>query len=328
MNSRIRPAREGQGPRSSSNRPGKVKPVSKVATPRPARDWQQVNRSLVDRGNLTVLVDPAVLGTGRAVGYGAGRGRPYPAQLLVLAVIAAACYRLPLRQTQGFLLMLARLLDVDGNVPDYTTICRRRKTLELPAMPTGPGPLVLVIDASGITVRSPGRWIEERTRDRDPRRIKYVKLHVGIDAGSGELVASVITEADGPGSGDVSVGPALISCAGQRTKVSAVLADRAYDALVCYQAAEDIGSELFTVPKDNAAYGLHPDRDQHLAQVGRLGPPEWKRRTGYGQRSQVEAWFSAFKRATSDRVRARTGPGINAELQANLWTYNTWNNNH
>ena len=34
--------------------------------------------------------------------------------------------------------------------------------------------------------------------------------------------------------------------------------------------------------------------------------PTWRRRTGYGQRAQVESCFAALKKAFSDRTRARS----------------------
>jgi hypothetical protein len=69
---------------------------------------------------------------------------------------------------------------------------------------------------------------------------------------------------------------------------------------------------------------VHPHRDEHLSQIGALGPPEWKRRVGYGQRAQVEGFFSCFKRINGGRVRATTLAGQRAEVAAQLAVWNLW----
>ena len=38
-------------------------------------------------------------------------------------------FKLPLRQTTGMVASLLKLADLDWAVPDYTTLCRRQKTL-------------------------------------------------------------------------------------------------------------------------------------------------------------------------------------------------------
>jgi transposase len=178
-----------------------------------------------------------------------------------------------------------------------------------------------VIDATGVTVRNPGPWLRQRTKDG--RRARFVKLHAAIDQQTGEFLAVEVTPASGKGTRDASVGPRLIAAAAKVSEEPrGVLADRAYDTRECYRAARRVGCALVTVPKDNAVPGLHPDRDAHLEQIGRLGPPKWKKRKGYGQRSQVESGFSALKRVMGDRVRATSFEGAVAEIMARVALYN------
>ncbi len=60
-------------------------------------------------------------------------------------------FGMPLRQTTGFVESLLRLAGLDWKVPDFSTLCRRQKTLSI-AIPYrgGTGPLHLLIDATGI----------------------------------------------------------------------------------------------------------------------------------------------------------------------------------
>jgi hypothetical protein len=80
-------------------------------------------------------------------------------------------------------------------------------------------------------------------------------------------------------------------------------------------------------PKYNAAYGLDPDRDTHLAQIGRIGPPAWKRRIGHsrlavGSGAQVESSFGAIKKVCSHRTRATSFAGAVAEINSWIWVVN------
>ena len=303
-------------PKSTRSIPASTK---KVAHPRPPRDWVAQNARLVARGDVDIWVDWNDL-AGRGEGRGAGSGRPYPVTMIQLIVVLMALANLTLREAEGRITCEMRRLGVIDQAPDYSTICRRRRALEWrpPRLRKGQ---VIVIDATGITVRATGPWLYAKSKDK--RRARFVKLHACIDQQTGEFLSFVVTPGDGAGTGDVSVGPRLIREAGKVNEDPAgVLADRAYDAKSCYVAAEDTGCTLYAVPKDNAARGLHPDRDTHLDQIGRIGPPAWKKRVGYGQRSQVESAFSALKRVMGDRTRARSFEGAVAEVASRIWLYN------
>ena len=54
---------------------------------------------------------------------------------------------------------LLKLADLDWLVPDFSTLCRRQKTLavQLPYQGSG-GPLHLLVDGTGIKVRGIGAW--------------------------------------------------------------------------------------------------------------------------------------------------------------------------
>lgn len=294
-------------------------PTKKVASPRPPVDYAAQNARLIARGDVDIWVDWNDL-AGRGSGRGAKTGCPYPTAMIALIVTMMGMYNLTLRSAEGMARRELRRAGIDVAAPSFATICRRRRELvwDPPLLRKGQ---VIVIDATGITVRSTGPWLYQRTKDH--RRARFVKFHAAIDQQTGEVLAFEITLSDGPGSGDVSVGPRLIKEAAKVNESPAgVLADRAYDAKSCYQAANDVGCSLYTIPKNNATRGLHPDRDTHLDQIGRIGPPKWKKKVGYGQRGQVESLFSALKRVMGDRTRATSFEGICAEISARVHLYN------
>jgi hypothetical protein len=66
---------------------------------------------------------------------------------------------LPLRQTAGFVESLLELIRLNWTVPDFRTLCWRRKPLPVAIPYRGsPGQLHLLIDSIGIKVEGEGEW--------------------------------------------------------------------------------------------------------------------------------------------------------------------------
>src|SRR5680860_1913346 len=107
----------------------------------------------------------------------------------------SAVYRLTLRATQGLLTSVMALLQVQLPVPDYTTVCRRRQALEvrLPRRARGE-PLHVVVDATAVKVYGEGEW-KVRSHGWSKRRT-WRKLHLGVDAAGGDIVAAAVTTND------------------------------------------------------------------------------------------------------------------------------------
>ena len=104
-------------------------------------------------------------------------------------------FSLPLRQTEGLIGSVIGLLGLDLAVPDYSTLSRRGKTLQMPRYQRqGTGPLHLLVDSTGLRLGGPGEWLGEK--HGTSRRRSWRKLHIGIDASSGEVVAVAVTKKD------------------------------------------------------------------------------------------------------------------------------------
>ena len=329
----IRVSNTGQGPRVSSQRPGKVPAVNHLpAAGRPKRDWAAYQRELVARGEHDGAMLAAVfeLDFFRAPD---GRGRPaVPAAVIESVVLLMAAAALPSRRAEGLVRGLLKHVGADPDLaPDHSTICRRRREIGLPAAPRElPEQVVLAIDATGFARTYGTGWLVDKPGGKtDSRRAKYVKLHVGIDVATGQVLVAEVTAADGDGSGDVSCGPSLITfaaqvCGAAGSVLTGVVADGAYDADPCYRACESVDATLVANLKAKTGYGRHQLRDVAKAQAGRLGLAEWKRRTGYHLWSLVEAFFGAVKHALGEHLRAKTLAGARAEIIAKLIVYNRW----
>ena len=93
--------------------------------------------------------------------------------------------------------MMASLLDLAGlawPVPDFSTLCRRRKTLtvHIPYR-ASTGTLHLLIDSTGVKAEGDGdgEWLAKKHGPSKPR--DWRKVHLGIDAETLEVRAIEIT---------------------------------------------------------------------------------------------------------------------------------------
>src|SRR5919108_402696 len=95
------------------------------------RNWREYNAALMQRGSLTLWVSKAALRAWHAVSHSGRRGAPrtYSDTAILCMAWLSAVYRLTLRATQGLMASVLNLLKVGLPVPDYTTLCRRRRKL-------------------------------------------------------------------------------------------------------------------------------------------------------------------------------------------------------
>ncbi len=88
-----------------------------------------------------------------------GRPAAFSDAAVQFCVTIKALFKLPLRQTTGMVASLLKMADLDWELPDYTTLCRRQKSLAV-QMPyrRADGPLNLLVDSTGIKFLGDGEW--------------------------------------------------------------------------------------------------------------------------------------------------------------------------
>ena len=123
-----------------------------------ARNWKAYNLSLKQRGSLSIWFDPAM--TWEAAPSGRrGRRQSYSGTAIQACLTLKVLFGLPLRQTTGFVASLLEHVGLDWSVPDFSTLCRRQKTLSVAIPYKGStGPLHLLIDSTGIKAEGEGEW--------------------------------------------------------------------------------------------------------------------------------------------------------------------------
>lgn len=115
-------------------------------------NWVEYNESLRRRGDLTVWISSGALDLWAAPRrLSRGGQAQYPDMAITICLTLGVVYGLPLRQTQGLMRSLARLMGLDISIPDFSTLSRRGQGLSLPEIPRTrrSDPVHLVVDSTG-----------------------------------------------------------------------------------------------------------------------------------------------------------------------------------
>jgi len=235
-----------------------------------------------------------------------GAPRRYSDIAIRFALTLRVLFNLPLRGCEGFVEDVLQLLDMDLECPDYTTLCRRGKTLDIRLRPVRRGEhIFLVVDASGLKIYGEGEW-KVRQHGIGKRRT-WRKLHIGVDADTGEIVAGALTTADVH---DSEMLPEMLK--DMEGAVKAVAADGAYDTREDYDAISKAGAEAVIPPRRGAKIWRHGNRgdppharDENLRYIRKHGRKKWKEGSGYHKRSLAETAFFRIKAIFGDRLRSR-----------------------
>src|SRR5208283_5324058 len=131
------------------------------------------DESLRQRGSLTVWFTDEAIAAWRAAPRTTRGGQPWYSPLaIVTALTLRAVFRLALRQTEGLIGSIIRLLGLTLAVPDHSTLSRRAQTLDVPRPHSGSGavnqPVHLLVDSTGLKLCGAGEWLFEKhgTRTR------------------------------------------------------------------------------------------------------------------------------------------------------------------
>ena len=132
-------------------------------------------------GALTVWFTQEAIAAWHAEPRTTPGGQPHYSSLAITtALTLKAVFRLALRQTEGLIGSIIRLLGLALSVPDHTTLSRRAETLEVPRPRSGSEaePVHLLVDSTGLKLCGPGEWLIEKHGTR--RRRSWRKLVWGV----------------------------------------------------------------------------------------------------------------------------------------------------
>ena len=272
-------------------------------------NWPAYEAGLRRRGDLTFWFSEASLACWQAPRRSTPGGQPlYSDVAIELVLTLRLVFHLALRQAEAFSRSVLRLLGLGLAVPDHTTLSRRGRAFagRQSRVARHDGPVHLVLDSTGLQLFGQGEWDAEK---HGRARRQWRKLHIAVDAGTGEIAAHVLTTGN---CDDAVQAPGLL---GQTEgSIATVTADGAYDSDAVYQAATRqhgpspdvvIPPRASAVPSTGDPAAQTP-RDHHVRQIAYQGRMAWQRTSGYGRRSLVETAVGRYKHLIGPKLRART----------------------
>jgi len=275
-------------------------------------NWPVYDASLRQRGSLTVWFTDEAIAAWAAEPRTTRGGQPRYSPLAILtALTLRAVFRLAYRQAEGLIGSIVGLLGLSLRVPDHTTLSRRAATLDVPrpgnaGAGAGGEPMHLLVDSTGLKLCGKGEWLLEKHGTKTRR--SWRKLHLGVDAGTGRIVAAALTAKEVDDGAEV--GP-LLDQVGAR--VASFTADGAYDqegvstvVVQRHPEAEVIVPPRSTAVPSETSETAPTQRDRHLQSIAEQGRAAWQKASGYTKRARVEAAISRFKQIIGDGLRSRT----------------------
>ncbi|TCQ99048.1 DDE family transposase [Neorhizobium sp. JUb45] len=166
-------------------------------------------------------------------------------------------------------------------------------------------PIHVLVDSTGLKIYGAGQWLEEKHGTKSRRG--WRKLHLAVDADSGEIIAHSLTEQE---TGDASQLEPLLDQIddeiGQFTADGAYDGDPGYDAVLRHSP----GARVVIPPRSNAVERPNAQascqRDDHIASMQISGRLKWQTSTGYGKRALAETAMGRYKGVIGPRLRARS----------------------
>jgi Transposase DDE domain len=283
-----------------------------AAIAKPKRNWSEYNASLVNRGYLTIFVSKDFArdwyvkydeNTPRKRG-----GQPKYTEKAITALLSLRfVFKQPLRSMEGFAKSLVSMMNLDLEVPDYSTLSLKinEMNIRLPLLTKDKAGHVISLDSTGLKIHGQGEWNRKKHAQKDRR--KWVKMHLAIDNESMQILAVESTADDVH---DCEVFNQLVDDI--PVQVDKILADGAYGTISAYDKCDEQNIELVAKPKSSDVVS-EDAKEQHLlnrnkqvAYFQEKGIYAWAHKNGYWDRNRVETTMSRFVTTFDDKLASRT----------------------
>ena len=273
-------------------------------------NWSEYNKALKKRGDIKVWLSQEVID----YWYEPDRnydGNGSPKKYSDLAIMACheirKVFKLPLRQTEGFINSLFEINGLSITCPSYSRLSERLKELGLktPRYKKTDRPddnlAAIAIDSTGLKRFGKGEWHQEKHKISGKR--SWRKLHVAVDNKhyiQGCELTNRFTHDD----------QVIDNLTDQITiSVDHVTADGAYDENPVYQKLSNKFpvADIVIPPRKESVFhlGNHEQRNRNIAEVIISGRMAWQRNKNYGQRNYSELAIQRYKRILGNQMQSR-----------------------
>ena len=155
-------------------------------------NWSSYNEALIKRGNISIWFDPNTQWYAQPQAK-QGRSQTYSDTAIQCCLMIKSLFRLSLRMVTGFVQSsLIKICGLDWTAPNYSTICRRQKyiDIEINYQKSSNG-LHLLVYSTGLKFLGEGEWKCKKHGLEYHRQ--WRKLHIGIDAETLQIRAVQLT---------------------------------------------------------------------------------------------------------------------------------------
>ncbi|MHC4508727.1 MAG: IS5 family transposase [Planctomycetota bacterium] len=273
------------------------------------KNWPEYEKSLRNRGDITVWFGQDAIEAWTPRKNGKQGGQPLYSNIAIETSLSLRLvFRLPSRQTEGFLGSICTLMSLDLPCPDHTTLSRRNRTVDVQRnIDTLPdGPVCFIVDSTGLKICGQGEWHSRKYGEKRYKR--WRKLHIGVNK-DGWIMASKVTERFEQ---DPSQVPDLLNQVDR--EIECFVGDGVYDREPVYEAIQkhSPGTAMIVPPRKGAVLSndstrVLSQRNQHISKIERTGRANWRRRSGYYLQSHVENAIYRFKKIIGGRLRSKHG---------------------
>lgn len=274
------------------------------------RNWSEYNDALMRRGDITIWLsaDAVVQWYERERVYdGTGAPRRFTDFAIITCHELRQVYRLPLRQTQGFINSLFWLMGLPLVCPNFSCLSKRLKELKIkaPKYRKTDKPLdgvhAIAIDSTGLKRFGRGEWHQEKYELSN--RASWCKLHVGVNQNH-YFEACALT--DRFTHDDQLIKPLLAQI---NEPIDHFSGDGAYDETPTYDAliAHSPNVDVVIPPRSNAVLSDNSAamRNRNIQEINDHGRMQWQKQREYGRRNYSELGVQRYQKILGDSLHAR-----------------------
>jgi len=253
-------------------------------------NWSEYNESLKRRCDVEVWLSQESIDNWYNEYFkqdGSGKQNEYSDLAVIICHEIRKVFKLPLRQTEGFINSLFRIKNLPITCPSYSSLSKRLNKLNIkcPRYKKTDRPdadlAAIAIDSTGLKRFGRDEWHQEKHKISGKR--SWRKLHVAVD-NKHYIQSCELTDRF---TNDDQV---VDNLANQISiLVGHITADGAYDKNPIYQKLSNKFpiADIIIPPDKDAIFhlGNHRQRNRNIAEVTIFGRMAWQRNRNYGRRN-------------------------------------------
>ena len=274
-------------------------------------NWPKYNNILRNRGRIDFMIAEDLSdGWYEDNGGNKNRGgqRRYSDKAILMCLQIRYLFGLKLRQSQGFINWIFMLSGSRLTCPDYTTLSKRGRRLNLEFLLDSKDNDFdyICMDSTGIQTYTGNEWLENKHGKQYIRRT-WKKLHIAI-GNNGRITGSVTTNHN---KDDRSQIKELL----KNVRTKEVLADPGYDGENIYQLLRTRGIKPTIRPPNHLAVRkAKTERQQSAEYQQKKGYHAWRSKNKYGRRELAENAFFRFKGSFGSKFLSRGDNNMKNEM--------------